>query len=194
MEYNTAFNVVDTGYGVALGVFLRVSSAYEHYADGGARVKFYFALVEIDVGNPFKQVDNVTLEAQHDAFSLRVAHAAVIFYDHRVALYVDKSEENEAFVVESFFGKSFYGRTDYTVFNFLHPLFCGKWYRRYAAHSARVEPRVVLADTLIVLCFRQDFVVPTVCKHEHRAFNATKEFLDDNVCRCVSEHTTQHFA
>ena len=194
MEYDAAFNVVYACYRVAFGVFLRIAAAYEHYAYGRTLVELYRAAVEIAFGHALEQVYDVALKPQHDALGLRVAHAAVVFYNHRVAPDVYKSEEYETLVVEPFLGKTFHRRADYAVFYLLHPLLRGERNWRNAAHAARIEASVVLADALVVLRFRQNLIVLAVGKDENGTFDAAQELFDDDVCRSVTEHSAEHLA
>ena len=84
------------------------------------------------MGNALEEVNDVTLQTQHHALGLWVAHAAVVFDDVRFWLAsrcvcaVDESEEDETLVVDAVFGQSFDGRTDNAVFYLLHPFLCGK--------------------------------------------------------------------
>ena len=41
----------------------------------------------------FEKLYNVALDAQHDTFGFRVAHTYIIFDNHRLVLYIDKSQE-----------------------------------------------------------------------------------------------------
>ena len=99
MEHDAPLNVADALDGVAFGVFFRIAAADEHHADGCARVEFDVSPVKVAFGHAFEQVNDVALEAEHHALRFGVAHAAVVFDDHRVAAYVDKAEEDEALIV-----------------------------------------------------------------------------------------------
>ena len=59
-------------------------------------------LVQVACRCAFKQLYEVALNAQHHAFCFRVAHADVVFDNHRFTFHLDKTEEDETFVGDLF--------------------------------------------------------------------------------------------
>ena len=167
MEYDTALNILDACDWVALYIFLWIATANEHYTNSGTLVKFYSTLVEILVSNTLKEINDITLKTKHNALSLRVSHTAVVLDYHRLAVHVDKTEEDKALIYDTFLCKTFYRWTDDALVNLLHPFLCSKRNRCHATHTACVETCVVLADTLVVLCLWKNLVVLAVGKNEY---------------------------
>ena len=166
MEDDRTLDVVDAADRIAFLVCLWVTTADEHHTDGSTGIELNRAHVEVACCYTFKEVDDVTLQAQHDALGLRITHTAVIFYHHRFTLDVDESKEDEAFIVDVFSGETFYGGTDNAVLDLLHPLLCGKGNRCHAAHTSGIQTSIVLADALVVLGLRQNLVVLAVGENE----------------------------
>ena len=192
MKYNTAFHVLDARDGVAFLVLLWITAADQHDADGSTLVKGYGAGVQVALCHTLEQVYDVRFQTQHDTLRLWVAHTAVVLDDHRLALDVDQSEEDETLVHDAFSLQTLYGRTDNALLHLLHPLLRGEGYRTDAAHAARVQTGVVLANALVVLGFGQNLVVVAVSQHEDRALDAAEELLDDHTARRIAEHAAQH--
>ena len=132
MEHNATINLINACDGIALLVGLGIAARDEHDTNSSPLIESYLALIEIAFGHPLKEVHDITLQSQHDALCLRIAHAAVIFNDVWLGLgtgcvgAVDKSKEDKALVVNTFCSQSLYGRTDDAVFYLLHPFLCGK--------------------------------------------------------------------
>ena len=80
------------------------------------------------------------------------------------------------------------------LFYFLHPFFCGKGNRRDTAHSTSVQSCVVFANTFVIFCFGQDFVVFSISEHEYAAFNAAQKLFNHHVSAGVAKHAIEHFA
>ena len=179
--------------GEAFLVFLRIAAGDEHHVDGGAGVEAHFAPVEVAGHDAFEEVNEVAAQAWHDGFRFRVAHAAVVFDDHGLALHIDESEEDETLVVDAFLAQSLYGGAHDAVFDLLHPFGCGEGYGRHTAHAAGVEAAVVFADALVVLGFGQYLVVSAVGEHEDGAFDAVEVFFNDHARGGQSEHAAEHF-
>ena len=104
MEHDAALDILDAGDGVALLVLLGITATDEHHAHHGTLVKLYRTLVQVAVGNTLEEVNDVALKAQHHTFGLRVTHTAVVLDNHRFAIHVDKSEEDEPLIVDTLFG------------------------------------------------------------------------------------------
>ena len=102
MENDGAFDLVNARNLVALLIGFRITATDQHDADGGSFVESDGMLVEVTLCHPFEEVDDVCLQAQHDGLSLGIAHAAVVFDDHRLTLDVDESEEDKALIVNAF--------------------------------------------------------------------------------------------
>ncbi len=47
-----------------------------------------------------EEIHDVALQAEHHALCLWVTHTAVVLDNHRLALYIDQTEEDEALVVD----------------------------------------------------------------------------------------------
>ena len=167
MEYYRAFYLVDAFDRVSLLVCLRIAAAHEHHADCCTLVKLDGSLVEVTFCYSLKEVHDVALQSEHYALGLRVAHTAVVLDDHRLALYIDQTEEDEALIVDILLCQTLYGRTDDAVFHLLHPLLGSERYWGYAAHTACVQTGIVLADALVVLSFWQNLVVLAIGKYEY---------------------------
>ena len=202
MEHDAAFHVADTCNGIALLISLRITTAHEHHTHGGALVELHLMLVEVARSNAVEKVDDVALQAQHHALRLGVTHAAVVFYDVRIALAtvfacwhaVHQSEEDEAFVVDALGSQAFHGGTDDAFFHLLHPLLRSEGHGCDASHAARVQTRVALADALVVLGFGQNLIVLTVGEHKHRALHAAEILLDDHAAGGIAKHAAEHLA
>ena len=167
MEHDAALHVFDARDGVALLVCLRITAADQHDTDRCTLIKGYGAGVQVALCYSLKQVYNVRFQTQHDTLRLWVAHTAVVLDNHRLALDVDQSEEYEALVHDAFSLQTFHRGTDDALFHFLHPLLRGEGYGTDAAHAARVQAGVVLANALVVLGFGQNLVVVAISQHEH---------------------------
>ena len=186
MEHYRTLNILDALDGIALFVFLWITTAHQHHTYCCTWVEFYGTLVKVALCHTFKQVNYVALQSQHHTLSLRVAHTAVIL--NYVWLWllawsisaVDKSEEDESLVVDAVGSQSLNSRTDDAVLNLLHPLLCGKRHRCNTTHTTGVQTSVMLADTLVVLSLGQDLVVFTISKYEYRALYTAHELLDDH--------------
>ena len=126
MEDDGILHLVYAGDGEAFLVSHGIAAADEHHADSGTWVGLHGLRVEVAVGHALKQIDDVALQSRHHYLSLRIAHAAVVLNDHGVAVDVDQTKEDEAFVIELFLSQSLYGRTDDAVFHLLHPFLGGK--------------------------------------------------------------------
>lgn len=89
MEYNAVFNLFYSADGKSLVIMLRISAGYQHdaYCRTGVYLQDFF--IQIACCRSFKQFHQVTLDAQHDTFRFRVAHAYIVFNDHRFALYIN---------------------------------------------------------------------------------------------------------
>ena len=192
MEYDAVLNLVDTCDGVTFLVFLRITSADEHHTYCGTFVKLYSALVKVAAGHTFKQVNDVTFQSQHHALRLRVAHTAVVFYHHWLIIYVDEAEEDESLVGDALFRQSFDSGAYDAFFHLLHPFFSGKRDRCNAAHATGIQTCITLTDALVVLCLRQNLIVLAVCEDEYRTLYTAEVFLNDHLCRCASEHSSEH--
>ena len=129
MEHDGTLHLVDACDGVTFLVCLGIAAADKHHTDGCTFIEYDVALVEIAFGYTFKQIDNVTLQAEHHTLSLGIAHAAVVFNDHRFSLHIDEAEEDESLIIDALSSKSLDGRANDVVFYLLHPVFSGKWYR-----------------------------------------------------------------
>ena len=114
-----------------------ITAAYQHDRNGCTRVYCQGALVEVAFGHAFQQVYQVALDAEHDYFRFRVAHTAVVF-DHLGIVLIDKAQEDEAFIVDTFRFQTFDGRTDDLCFHFGHIPLVGKWNRGNGTHTAGV--------------------------------------------------------
>ena len=192
MEHDGTLHLVDAADRIALFVGLRITAADEHHTYRGTLVELHFATVEVAGCHALEEVDDVALQAEHHTLCLRVAHATVVLDDHRVAAYVDESEEDEALVVDAFGGEPLYCGPDDAVFHLLHPFRGGEGHRSHATHTTGVQAGVVLADALVILCLGQKLVVTPVGKDEHRALDAGEELLDDHTGRGVAEHSAEH--
>ena len=198
MEYDRAFHLIDTRYGISLLVILRISAADEHHADGSTRVKLDGTLVEVTGSHTLKQIHDIALQTKHHTFCLGITHSTVVFDDVRLGFAcrcvgtVDETEEDETLVVDVLCSQTLYGRTDDTVLHLLHPFFCGKGNRRDRAHTAGVQACVVLTDAFVVFCFRENLIMPTIREHEDRALNTTHKFLNDHSAGSIAKHTAQH--
>ena len=137
MEDDASLDGVDARDGIALLISLGIATADQHHANGCTFVELNALLVEVAGSNAFEQVDDVALQAQHDALSLRIAHAAVVLDDVGIALItvglggafgqtVHQTEEDESLVVDAIGSESFHSGTDDSVFDLLHPRFVGK--------------------------------------------------------------------
>ena len=172
MEYYRIASGIQSFDRITLGICLGIAAANEHNTGGGARVDNYFALVEIALCYSLEEVDYVGLNPQHNAFGFRVAHSAIVFYYHWVIGYVDKTEEDESFIVDAVGFQTVDGWANYSAINLLHPLLGGKWHGRYASHAARVESGIVFTNSFIVFRLGQNLVVSAIGEHEHRAFRS----------------------
>ena len=171
MEYDTALNILDACDWVALYIFLWIATAYEHYAYSSTLVKFYSTLVEILVSNTLEEINDITLQTKHNALSLRVSHTAVILDYHRLAVHVDKTEEDKALIYNTFLCKTFYRWTDDALVNLLHPFLCSEWNRCHATHTASIKTCIMLANTLVIFCLWKNLVVLSICQNEYRALD-----------------------
>ena len=138
MENNAIFHLVDVFNNESFIIIARITTTYKHYAHCRTLIENNLFGFNIFVCNTFKQINKVALNAQHHAFCFGITHSTVIFYHHRVALYVDKTKENESFIGDIFARKSFYSRFNNALVNFLHPFFCGERNRSYATHSTSI--------------------------------------------------------
>ena len=93
---------VKAAHGIAFLIRFGIPAADQHYAGSRARVEFHCLGVEVYLVHAFEQFYNVALDAQHDTFGFRVAHTYIVFDNHRLVLYIDKSQENETFCTEQF--------------------------------------------------------------------------------------------
>ena len=194
MEHDAVVHVADACDGITLVVCLGVSAGHKHDAHRRAGVNLQCATVEVARSHTFEKVHQVALDAQHHAFGLGVAHADVVFDDHRVAAHVNQAEEDKAFVVDALGGQSLHGGADDAVFHLPHPCLVGKGDGRHGTHAAGVQSFVALAYALVVLRFGQYLVILAVGEHEHRALYAAEELLDDHFGRCLAEHAVEHLA
>ena len=170
-----------------------VTAADKNDAAGRTWVHHQCFLVQVACRCAFKQLYEVALNAQHHAFCFRVAHADVVFDNHRFTFHLDKTEEDETFVGDLFFFQTIDGRFDDTCAYFLHIYFISKRNRSYATHTACIQSFVAFTDTFVVFCYREDFVVVSVCQYEYRALDTAQEFFNHNGCRCGTEHAAEHF-
>ena len=198
MEDNRTLNVLDAADGIAFLVFLGIAAANEHDTNGSTGIKFDGAQVEVTCCHTLEEIHDVTLQTQHHTLCLRVAHTTVVFDDiglrfaSRCVGAVNESKEDEALVVDTVGSKSFDGRTDDAVFDFLHPLLRCKRDRRHATHATGIQTRIVFADTLVVLGLRQNLIVLAVGEHKNATLDATHELLDDHTAAGIAEHTAEH--
>ena len=90
MEQHAArgFGLVEPADGHPFLVCARITSADQHDAGCRPGVGLHVACVEVALVHAFKEVYQVALQPQHDAFCLRVAHADIVFDDERLSLYV----------------------------------------------------------------------------------------------------------
>ena len=198
MKDDGAFHLIDACDGIAFLVFLGIATTDQHDANCRTGIKLDMALIQITSGYTFKQIDDITLQAQHDTLCLRIAHTTVVLDDVWLGLScrgvgaIDKSEEDKTFIVDIVSGQSFYGRTNDAVFHLLHPFFRGKGNRGDRTHTARVQACVVFTNALIVLRFGQNLIVLTVGQDEDTALDTTHELLDNHTAGGIAEHTAQH--
>ena len=198
MEDDATIDILYALDGITFLIFLRIATAYQHDADSSSGIEFYGTLVEIAHGNTLEEVYDVAFQSQHHTLCLWVAHTTVIFDDKwfwllaRSICAVDESKEDKSLIVDTVGSKTFYGRTNDAVFNLLHPILSGKWHRGNATHTACIETSVVLTDTLVVLCLRQNLVVLAIGKYKDAALDATHELLDDHTAGSITKHTSQH--
>ena len=193
MEDDTAFNILDSCDRIAFLVFLGISTTYEHHAYHSTLVELDRALVEVAIGNSLEEIYNITLKTEHNTLGLGVSQTAVILDDHRFAIYIDKSEEDETLVVDTFRGQTIHSGTYDTVLHLLHPFLGGKWDGSDTAHTTSVQTSVALTYALVVFCLGQNLIVGTVGENEYRALDAAKIFLDDHTGRGIAKHTAKHF-
>jgi len=193
MEYNAVFNLFYSADGKSLVIMFRISAGYQHdaYCRTGVYLQDFF--IQIACCHSFKQFHQVTLDAQHDTFRFRVAHAYIVFNDHRFAFYINQAEEDKAFIVDAFCCQSFYCGADDTFFHFFHPCFVGKRNRRYTTHTTGVQPFVAFADAFVVFCFGQNLVVLSIGQNEYGTFYTAQEFFNHYGGGSVTEHSAQHF-
>ena len=97
---------VKAAHGIAFLIRFGIPTADQHYAGSRARVEFHCLGIEVYLVHAFEKLYNVALDAQHDTFGFRVAHTYIVFDNHRLVLYIDKSQENEAFVQDTFFAQA----------------------------------------------------------------------------------------
>ena len=192
MENNRTFHIIDTLDRITLLVSLWITTAYEHHADSCTLIKLDATLVKIAGSYTLEEIHDVALQAEHHALSLWVTHTAVVLDNHRLALYIDQTEEDEALVVDVLFSQTLYGRTDDALIHLLHPLLGCEWHRGNATHTAGIQTGIVLADALVVLSLRQNLVVLAIGQYEYGALDTAEEFLDNYACRSVAEHTAEH--
>ncbi len=179
--------------GESFFVGFRIASADEDYATGRTWVHHQCFLVQIACRCGFKQFDEVALDAEHHAFCFGVAHADVVFDNHRFAFHADKSEEDKAFVSDVFFFQTIDGRFDDACTYLFHVCRVSKRDRSYATHSACVEPFVSFTDAFVVFGYGKYFVVLTVRQYEYRTLDTAQELFNHNGCRCGTEHAAEHF-
>ena len=192
MEDDTSFDILDSCDRIAFLVFLGISTTYEHHAYHSTLVELDRALVEVAIGNSLEEIYNITLEAQHNTLGFGVAHAAVILDDHRFAIYIDKAEEDETLVVDTFRGQTIHSGTYDTVLHLLHPFLGGKRNRSDTTHTTSIQTSVALTDALVVFCLGQNLIVSAVGENEYRALDTAKIFLDDHTGRGIAKHTAKH--
>ena len=102
----------------------------------------------------FKQFHQVTLDETHDTFRFRVAHAYIVFNDHRFAFYINQAEEDKAFwscllpPVLLLWG----GWYVLPLFS-IHALSANRNRNTLPAHRCSA-PFVAFADAFVVFCFR----------------------------------------
>ena len=113
------------------------------------------------------------MDTEHDAFCFRIAHTDVVFDNHRLAFYVDKSEEDETFVGDVFFFQSVDRRFDNTCAYFLHEHFIGERNGGYTTHTACIQSFIAFADTFVVFGNGEDLIVFSICQYEHGALDTT---------------------
>ena len=169
MEYYRTFHLVDALDRIALLVSLWITTAHEHHADSCTLIKLDGSLVQVTISHALEEIHDVALQAKHHALGLWVAHTAVVLDDHRLALYVDQTEEDETLVVDVLLSQALYGRTDDAVFHLLHPLLA-----------------------LVVLSLRQNLVVLAIGQDEYGALDAAQEFLNHHTRGSVAKHTAEH--
>ena len=167
MEHDAPLNILDACDRVALDIFLWIATTNEHNANSCTLVKFDSTLVEILVCYTLEEIHDVTLQTKHNALSLRVSHTAVILDYHRLAIHVDKTEEDKALIYDALFCKTFNCWTDNALVNLLHPFLCCEWNRCHATHTASIKTCIMLTDTLVVLCFWKNLVVLAICQNEY---------------------------
>ena len=103
MEDDTFAHVFRAFDGVTFGILLGITTANEHHTDSSALIESHLSASYIALRHTLEQVDDVGFEPKHDAFCFGIAHSTVVFDNHRVAFHVDKSEEDEALIVDTFF-------------------------------------------------------------------------------------------
>ena len=194
MEEDVVGRLLQAGDGLAFLVRLGITAAHEHHRHGGTGVDGQRAARQVARGYAFQQVHQVALDAEHDDLRLRVAHAAVVLDNQRLALHVDEAEEDEALIVQALFPQSLYRGADDARLHFRHERLVGERDGRHGAHAAGVQPDVALADALVILRHGQYLIVLPIREDEDGALDAVEELLDDDRPAGVAEHTAQHLA
>ena len=159
MEDYATLNLINSTDGVTLLVTSRIAAANQHYADSATRIKFDATLSQCASCNAFKEVNNITLQAQHNGFCFRVTHTDIVFDDIRLwgasgrvgAVY--KSKEDKALIVDTLCCQAFNGRTDDAVLNLLHPFCCSKGDGTYTTHTACIQAGITFTDSFVVFGF-----------------------------------------
>ena len=89
MEDDAVLYVFDTRDGESFFVCFGVPAGYQHDTHGTAFVDFQCPSVEVALCHAFQKLYQIALHTKHDTFGFRVAHAYIVFNDHRFAFHVD---------------------------------------------------------------------------------------------------------
>ncbi|KWR55541.1 hypothetical protein AA415_01319 [Bacteroides stercoris] len=183
---------IKAAHGIAFLIRFGIPAADQHYAGSRARVEFHCLGIEVYLVHAFEKLYNVALDAQHDTFGFRVAHTYIVFDNHRLVLYIDKSQENETFVQNAFFAQPVDGRLYDAFAHLFHKYLIGKRNGCYATHTAGVQSLITFSDTFIVFGYRQYLIVLTIAQDKYRALYPAEEFFDNHCCTGIAEHTAEH--
>ena len=151
-------------------------------------------MVETFFRHSLEEVDQITLETQHNTLGFGVAHAAIVFDDFGLSVAIDEPEENEALISNVFCAKSVDGGANDFTFHLFHPFRCGERHGRNGAHAAGVEAGVAFANAFVVLGLGENFVAAAVGEDKDRAFDAGKELFDHHARRRVAKLAAEHFS
>ena len=192
MENNATLHIFYARNGKAVLVRARVAAADHHDTNSSTLVELNLFLCQCTRGNTFEKVDKVALQTQHHSLRLRVAHADIVLDDLRLAINIDESEEDKAFILDAFRLQTLNSGTDNAVFHLFHPCLVGKRNRAHAAHAARVQAGVALANALVVLRLGQNLIAVAIGQNKHTALDAVHKLLDDNTTARAAKHAAKH--